>query len=706
MAEADRYLRFLTYNSLEQLALGDEYKERLEYELEVLEELDFSSYILVVSDIVRIARSHSIPVGPGRGSAGGSLALYLLGTTRLDPIAHGLIFERFVNRKRPGLPDVDIDLSQKRRSELIGLVADAYGYDRVAQVMTLGTIGAKAALKDANRVLGRSYKDGERLTKLLPLSVRGREPDLSDIRRSGLQEGDQAVLELAQGLEGLIRQAGVHAAAVIISPVPLDEILPVWKRPSESVLVTGYTAEPVEKLGLVKTDLLGLRNLDVIDQCVSYLQRRELSAMGGNADPDTYATLSRGDTIGCFQVDGKGMRQLLRAVQPQSLGDVAAVLALFRPGPMDNNYHIEFAKRRSGKSRTEYPHPELKDALSPVLGSTFGLIVFQEQLLDCLKAVGGYDYGSAALIFDAMRKKNVEKMNAARPELHRRMTERGFSEYAITALWETLVPFADYSFNKSHATGYATIAYQTAYLKTHHPVEYMSALLSSVTGDPDKLQEYLDETQRMGIPLLPPDINTSGEGFSPDGAQIRYGLSAIRGVGEKAYAAILKRRPYRGIDDLLRRADKTVLNSGVLTALVKSGSLDGLHSDRGNLVADLPRLLEQALIEREKTSTGDTGLYRTTLTVKPGGSVDSTTLREWENETLGIEMSYDTLTITVQRAMDESEWVYLRNVLAAHPGGSPVVVRFGTWRKSLSSGITIPEVRRALDPLGNVIRMD
>lgn len=689
--------------------MPEEYQQRLGYELEVINSMGYPGYFLVEAHILREARKRGIRIGPGRGSAGGSLVAYSLGITDLDPIAHGLLFERFINPERISLPDIDVDVAESQRPEFIELVRELYGGEHVAIIGTQGTIGAKAALKDANRVLGGTYAAGERYTKNLPPPKFGRSPGLDQY--SGKED---QVVQLAKGFEGLIRSVGQHAAGVIISPDPLVDDLPLWHPANQETWVTGFDMHELEELGFVKLDYLGLRNLDIIDDCLRTVRSAETSATLSGlptlpndcSDPATYELLASGHTLGVFQLDSPGMRGLLRLLRPKKFDDISAVLALYRPGPMGANAHTEFAHRanKPGGWRAEWSiHPDLEEALRPVLEDTYGLIVFQEQVLAALNVICGWSYAEAGLLFDAMRKKNHEKMEATRPSYLSAARAKGFSDEALEALWNTLVPFADYSFNRSHTAGYGLLAYWTAYLKANHPTEYMCSLLSSVSDDPDRLHEYLRECERLGIRLLAPDINVSQEGFTPDGKDIRYGLAAIKGVGEKAFLAISRKRSFSNFGDFLTRIPSSALNSGVLGALCRSGALDSLCSSREALEANVDRFvqLEQ---ERRKQPKGTEYLVSPNYGCRPcGRAVDLR--REWERATLGVEVSVGVVTIrpTRDRTLSEQELEYIHRVIQANPGSSPVVFDFGLSKLSGVASMSLTDrAKQALAALGTV----
>lgn len=698
--DADEALRAMAYDGLslrKGLPLSKADTDRIDYELDTIIKMGYPNYFVVLADLIGWAKKEGIRIGPGRGSAGGSLVAFALGITDLDPLYHGLLFERFLNPSRVSLPDIDVDIDDSRRNELIRYASDRYGSEHVAQVLTLGTIGAKRAITDSARVLGRSYATGQRLLTGLPPARFGRAPSLTDGTWNEPSGEDSEVLELATGLEGLIRNTGIHAAAVIISPEPLGDILPVWQRDGQTI--TGFDQTPTVSLGLVKYDFLGLKNLGIIDETLRQLPGQRLPDQYD--DPKTYALLASGNTLGVFQLDGSGMRGLLRQLRPTSLTDIAAVLSLYRPGPMGVGAHTEYAHRKNGRAGVSFPHASYADSLADILAPTYGLVVFQEQVLQILNAVCGWDYSQAALIFDAMRKKDHAKLSEGEPAFRVAASANGYSEEAIQALWDTLVPFADYSFNKAHATGYGIVAYWTAWLKANHPAEYMSVLLSK-EGDPDKLKEYILEAQKIGLRILPPDINESGSSWTPVKGAIRYGLASIKGVGSKAVEALVRHRPYRGLDDFLRRAEAKGLNAGVLLALVRAGALDSLHADRGGLLQSATGLAERALADRQKARTGDTGLYRPSY--RPAvGTASKSDYRAWEKEALGVELTVEDVHIRAQRPLSQTEWLYVRSVLRANPGTQPVTVGYRAWQMTVSETVKWSERMAAqLEPLGVV----
>ncbi|MSW18593.1 MAG: DNA polymerase III subunit alpha, partial [Actinobacteria bacterium] len=576
-----------------------EYQERLNFELDVMIKMGFPGYFLVVSDLCNHARKVGIRVGPGRGSAAGSLVSYALGITGLDPIKFGLLFERFLNPERISMPDIDLDFDERRRSEMIQYATTKYGDDRVAQIITYGTIKSKQAIKDSTRVLGYPYALGERLTKSLPPSVMGKDISLSGIfnvedDRYGeasefrnLYESDpdsKRIVDTARGIEGLKRQWGVHAAGVILSKEPLLDVIPIHRREADGAVITQFDMGACEATGLLKMDFLGLRNLSVLDDCLINIQKN----LGKTVvleelpleDKKTFELLSRGDTLGVFQLDSAPIRALLRSMAPDSFEDISAVIALYRPGPMGEDSHNKYADYKNGRKNPVAIHAELEKPLNEILKDTYGLIVYQEQVLAIARKVAGFTLGRADLLRKAMGKKNKEILDKEKVHFEEGMKSNGFSQDAIEKLWQTLIPFSDYAFNRAHSAGYGLLSFWTAYLKANYPTEYMAALLTSVRDDKDKSALYLNECRRRGIKVLAPDVNESDSEYTPRGVDIRFGLTAIRNVGENVVASIIKNRTdkskYSSFGDFLTKVDSIVCNKKSIESLIKAGAFDSL----------------------------------------------------------------------------------------------------------------------------------
>jgi DNA polymerase-3 subunit alpha len=669
----DSWLRVLSHEGLKK-RLGDrttaEHIARLDYELDVMIKMGFPGYFLVVADLCSHAREVGIRVGPGRGSAAGSLVAYALGITGLDPIEHGLLFERFLNPERISMPDIDLDFDERRRSEMIRYATQKYGEDRVAQIITYGTIKSKQALKDATRVLGYPYVIGEKLTKALPPSVMGKDITLGgvfdqDDPRHGeagefrtLYETDvdsKKVVDLARGLEGLKRQWGVHAAGVILSREPLLDVIPIHRREADGAIITQFDMGACEATGLLKMDFLGLRNLSVLDDALESIKLN----LGVDivledlplSDSKTFELLGRGDTLGVFQLDGGPMRALLRSMSPDSFADISAVIALYRPGPMGENAHNNYADRKNGRKPVEAIHPELRDPLADILGDTYGLIVYQEQVMAIAQKVAGFSLGRADLLRKAMGKKNKEILDKEYIPFEAGMKSNGFGDAAIKRLWEVLIPFSDYAFNRAHSAGYGVVSFWTAYLKANYPTEYMAALLTSVRDDKDKSALYLSECRRMGINVLPPDVNESNSEYTPRGRDIRFGLAAIRNVGEGVVASIKSAREAKGaftsFGDFLAKVDAQVCNKKTIESLIKAGAFDDLGHHRKALVAVHLEAIDAVIESKRAEAIGQFDLFgdigssaMSGLEIEiPQGEWDKSTLLAFEREMLGLYVS-------------------------------------------------------------------
>ncbi|MFV2009189.1 MULTISPECIES: DNA polymerase III subunit alpha [unclassified Micromonospora] len=583
------------------------HRRQAEYELDVILKMGFPGYFLVTADLVHYAKREGIRVGPGRGSAAGALIAYALGITELDPIPHGLLFERFLNPDRVSMPDIDMDFDERRRGDMIRYATERYGEERVAQIITYGTIKAKAAIKDAARVLGYPFAMGDRITKAMPPPVMGKDipltgifdpkhpryPEAVEFRALYESDGEvRKIVDTAKGLEGLKRQWGVHAAGVILSRDPLVDVLPIQKREQDGAIITQWDMGACESIGLLKMDFLGLRNLTVMDDCLAGIaDNQNLNLVLEDLpldDKRAYELLARGDTLGVFQLDGGPMRSLLRSMVPDNFEDISAVLALYRPGPMGANAHNEYADRKNNRKPVVPIHPELAEPLADILGDTYGLIVYQEQVMAIAQQLAGYTLGAADLLRRAMGKKKKEILDKEYVPFSQGMRDNGYSDEAIKTLWDILVPFSDYAFNKAHTAGYGLVSYWTAYLKANYPAEYMAALLTSVGDDKDKAAVYLAECRRMKIKVLPPDVNASGARFTAVGADIRFGLAAVRNVGTNVVDAIARCRKDKGaytdFYDFLRKVDPVACNKRTVESLIKAGAFDSLgHTRRGLL---------------------------------------------------------------------------------------------------------------------------
>lgn len=602
--------------------------ERTQYELGIINSKGFAGYFLVVSDFVRWAKSHGIKVGPGRGSAAGSIVAYATHCTELDPIMHKLMFERFLNPERNSMPDMDIDFDDNRRGEVIEYVRQKYGSDKVAQIVTYSTIKAKQAIKDAARVLDKPIQLGDKLSKLMPEPSKGKSPDLSvivdkhdprykeasDIRNEMSANQDaREVIDLALGLEGLKRQVGLHAAGVIISGKPLIDVIPVSLDEKTGSLVTQFDYPTCESLGLLKMDFLGLKNLSIIDKALSNIEHTTGEKVNLEAlpldDKKTYELFASGNTLGVFQVDSEGMQKLLRRMKPTVFNDISAVLALYRPGPMGIGAHNQYADRKNGREAVDYIHPDLAQAIGPILEDTYGLCIFQEQVMQIAQTLAGYSLGEADLLRKAMGKKKPEVLAELEPEFRNRVVANGYSNESFDALWGVLLPFADYAFNRAHTASYGLISYWTGWLKAHHPAEYMAALLDSAS--PDSLPLYLAEAERMGIEILPPDVNSSLYSYTPQqGMKIRYGLGKIRNVGAIPSTVIVHEREKGGafasLTDFLTR---TGITSQVASSLAQAGALDAFSNSRSGMFEALPSLLPVAQARFREATLGNVDLF-------------------------------------------------------------------------------------------------
>jgi DNA polymerase-3 subunit alpha len=653
----------------------DSHRQQAEYELNVICQMGFPGYFLVTADLVDYAKKVGIRVGPGRGSAAGALIAYALGITELDPLAHGLLFERFLNPDRVSMPDIDMDFDERRRGDMIRYATEKYGEDRVSQIITYGTIKAKAAIKDAGRVLGYPFALGDRITKAMPPPVMGKDipltgifdpshqryPEAVEFRQLYESEPEvQKVVDLAKGLEGLKRQWGVHAAGVILSRDPLLDVLPIQKREQDGAIITQWDMGACETIGLLKMDFLGLRNLTVLDDCLEAIKDNRGTDLVLEdlplANEAAYHLLARGDTLGVFQLDGGPMRSLLRAMVPDNFEDISAVLALYRPGPMGANAHNEYADRKNGRKPVVPIHPELADPLADILGDTYGLIVYQEQVMAIAQQLAGYSLGAADLLRRAMGKKKKEILDKEYVPFSGGMRKNGYSDEAIKTLWDILVPFSDYAFNKAHTAGYGLVSYWTAYLKANYPAEYMSALLTSVGDDKDKMAVYLSECRRMGIKVLPPDVNESRGRFAAVGTDIRFGLGAVRNVGVNVVDAIVRCRKEKGayadFYDFLKKIDAVACNKKTIESLIKAGAFDSMGHARKGLLAVHADAIDAFLDVKRKEAVGQYDLFGSMfgddedagpgLIVTPPiptGEWDKADLLAFEREMLGLYVS-------------------------------------------------------------------
>lgn len=650
----------------------EEVSRQADYECGVICQMQFCGYFLVVADYIQWAKDHGVMVGPGRGSAAGSMVAYALGITELDPLKHGLIFERFLNPERVSLPDIDVDFDPVGRMRVLEYVANKYGHDKVAQCVTYGTIKTKQALKDSARIMNKDFSLGEQMTKALPPAVGGKDIPLTDIfnenskRYSEAQEFRnlydsnpevQQVTEKAKGIEGLIRQTGVHACATIMASNPITDTSPLMQR-TDGTITTTFEYHTCETLGLVKMDFLGLSNLTVIRDTLDNIERNgkerfEVQDLPID-DKQTYELLARGDTLGVFQLDSDGMRNLLKSLKPDNFNDISALIALYRPGPMDVDSHNNYAKRKNGLQENKPIHPEVAEPLAEVLDETYGLIVYQEQVQSAARILAGYSLGRADVLRRAMGKKKPEVLAKEQVPFFKGMEEHGYSREAAQAVWDVFVPFAGYAFNKSHSAAYALVSYWTAYLKTHYPSEFMAALLENAKNDKNKTALYLGEARRMGIQVLPPDINESQLQFSAVGDVVRFGLAAIRNVGADRVQEIITEREKNGkfvnFLDFINRAPLTALNKRMVESLIKGGAFDNTDGNRRALVTVHEEAIDQVTPIRRKQAEGQFDLFAdfdaddddfnsVMVTIPDLEEWDKSTKLNFEREMLGLYVS-------------------------------------------------------------------
>ena len=669
------YLEELVYTGAKERygdPLGEDVRERIQHELKVIDEMGFPAYFLIVWDLIRFAHEKGIRTGPGRGSAAGSIVSYCLGITSLDPIRYKLIFERFLNPGRRQMPDIDMDFDERYRAEVIRYAAEKYGSDHVAQIVTFSTIKGKQAVRDAARVLGHPYSVGDKLAKAMPPAILGKEATLGQVLSApepdadpvvkdwyanaqelrNLYQSDQAmreVVDAALGLEGLRRQDSIHAAAVVISPQPLTDLIPIQQKGEEAEVVTQYEMGAVEALGLLKMDFLGLRNLSIIERTLELIE----GSTGSRIDIDdvalddsrTFELLRRGDTIGVFQLEGGPMRALIRSLQPDKFDDVVALVALYRPGPMGANMHNLYADRKNGRKPIEPLHP----AITPILEDTYQIMVYQEQVMQVAQEMAGYSMAEADTLRKAMGKKIKSVMDAEKAKFVAGCVSQGHTEKMGADLFDLIAHFAGYGFNRSHSAAYGLVAYQTAYLKAHYPAESLAALLTATKRDKDRTAVYLNECRQSGIEVLVPDINESDTDFTVRDGRIRFGLSAIRNVGEGVVEKIIEARadgPFTGFQDFIDRVDPIVLNKRTVESLIKGGAFDSLGTSRKGLFLVYEAMLDATLDRRRNEDMGQFSLFAEGDSAVEQGAV-VVSVEEWrqkvklgfEKEMLGLYVS-------------------------------------------------------------------
>ena len=638
-------------------ASEEDYRERLDYEIEIIKQKGFASYFLVVADFISWAKKQGIPVGPGRGSAAGSLVAFSMGITNLDPLRYGLLFERFLNVERASLPDIDVDFCMRRREEVIRYVREKYGGEEfVAQIATFGQMKAKAVVRDVGRALGIPYPEVDRIAKLIPdtLGITLDQALVQEPRLRELVEKDERVRELiaiARALEGLPRHSSTHAAGVVISDAPITNYCPLMKG-EEDEIVTQFDMKAIERVGLIKFDFLGLKTLTIIDHCVRLVKEH----FGVNLDLErlplddekTFMLLKRGETDGVFQLESSGMKELLVRMRPNEFNDLIAILALYRPGPLESGMVEQYIQAKHGEVEVQYLLPELE----PILKETYGVIVYQEQVMKIAQVLAGYSLGEADILRRAMGKKKPEVMAAQKERFIRGAVERGVPEEKAVQIFELMEKFAGYGFNKSHSAAYALVAYQTAYLKAHYPLCYMTALLSYEMGNTDQVVKYVSICRQMGIEILPPDINESEVAFSIREGKIRFGLAAVKNVGEGAIEEILKAReegPFKSFEDFCLRVDLKKVNRRVLEALIKAGAFDSFGYSRASLIKILDKMLDWVQNRRRALDLGQKTIFDVAKTSEKGPESPvkipdepewpSTLKLKYEKEALGFYIS-------------------------------------------------------------------
>jgi DNA polymerase-3 subunit alpha len=617
--DLDCYLEFLSLKGLAQRysKVTPGLEERLKYELKVIKQMGFAGYFLIVKDFIDYAKNRGIRVGPGRGSVGGSLVAYALGITNLDPIKYGLLFERFLNPERISLPDIDIDFSDKERDKIIRYVINKYGKDNVAQIITFGTMAARAVVRDVGRALDISYSEVDRIAKLIPWlpdmtlkTAMEREPELRNLVASDPRI--EKLMSYSEVLEGLCRHASTHAAGVVIAPEALTEYVPLYKGTKEEI-TTQYDMKGIEDIGLLKMDFLGLRTLTVIDETLRMLREDLTLVLDIDSipldDKKSYQLFSNGETVGIFQFESSGMRDYLCKLKPESLEELTAMNALYRPGPLDSYMIDEYIQRKRGQKRIVYEHP----LLEPILKETYGVIVYQEQVLKIASELAGYSLGKADILRKAMGKKKAELMIQQREEFKKGAKAKGIKEGVSDKIFDLMATFGRYGFNKAHSAGYAYIAYQTAYLKAHYPVQFMAATMSSEIGNTNRIVTLIEECKRMGIEVLPPDVNESMGSFKVVESKIRFGLEAVKNVGHGAIEAIVSARErvgkFTSLFQFCEEVDLSALNKRVIESLIQAGAFDSVSKHRAQLMASLDMAMNYGQAVQEDKKRGQTSLF-------------------------------------------------------------------------------------------------
>jgi DNA polymerase-3 subunit alpha len=643
---ADRleYLKPLADGNLLRNSISS-YEERIENEIRIIQGMKYSGYFLIVWDLIRYARENGIPVGPGRGSAAGSLVSYCMRITDIDPLQYGLLFERFLNPERVTLPDIDIDFCTNRRGEVIEYVTRKYGRENVSQIITFGTMAARGVIRDAGRGMEMTYAEVDKIAKMIPAELHitldkavEQNPDLKGLLNSDPRVRD--LMDVAKRLEGLARHASTHAAGVVISPQPITEFVPLYKS-SKDEITTMYPMTDVERIGLLKMDFLALTTLTIIDDTLKMLKHEgvdlNMDALSLE-DQKTYDLFSAGLTSGVFQFESSGMKDILRRFKPSSLEHLTALNALYRPGPIGGGMIDDFIKRKHGSKKVEYELPELKT----VLAETYGVIVYQEQVMQIANIIAGYSLGEADLLRRAMGKKKAEEMAAQRQKFVDGARKKGFKdEKKVTRLFDLMEQFAGYGFNKSHSAAYAVLAYRTAYLKAHYPQHFMAAILTSERGSQEKIVKYINECREMTIPILAPDVNASDVFFTPSANGIRFGLAAIKNVGEGAITSIVAGKPFKTIFDFCERVDLRSVNKRVMESLIKSGAFDSVNSDRALVYNNIDRAMEWGQRKQREKEVGQGGLFGMMM----GGSDENHVMDAAESWAEGLRLKHEKETL-------------------------------------------------------------
>jgi DNA polymerase-3 subunit alpha len=636
----------------------DDYRARLEQEIAVINKMGYAGYFLIVWDFIAYARQNNIPVGPGRGSAAGSLVAYCLRITDLDPLQYDLLFERFLNPERVSMPDIDIDFCVRGRQKVIDYVADYYGRDHVSQISTFGTLASKAVIKDVGRALEMPYSEVDKIAKMIPPPVRGRNVSIEeaikqnpDLKRAiNTDDRVREVIEIAQRLEGCSRHASVHAAGVVISPKPIYELVPISKTARDEI-TTQFPMSDLEKTGMLKMDFLALTTLTIIDDCLRSIEREtgtkpDLKKLPLD-DPAALQLFCEGKTEAIFQFESSGMKDLCRRLKPEGLEDLSALNALFRPGPIDSGMVDDFIERRHGRRKVRYDFPELKE----IMGNTLGICVYQEQLMAVFQKLAGYSLGEADLVRRAMGKKKREELDKHKEKFLKQATERGHNRAQLERLWTSFEGFADYAFNRAHSFSYGYLAYQTAYLKAHYPTHFWAAVLSNELNNTAKVVRYINEARGQGIEILPPDVNASLDNFTAGGNSIRFGLAAIKGIGQSAVASIIDARssggPFLSLFDFTERVDSRAVNKRVLESLIRAGAFDSVNKSRARLFAAIDSAIEGGQRLQRSRASGQTDLFGALAASEPLADPPLPDVPEWANhellkgekETLGFYIS-------------------------------------------------------------------